>query len=119
MAGKGGGAWKVAYADFVTAMMAFFMVMWLVGQKEDLKEAVAHHFNHPFEAFPEEPDDDASGAGEPCPGADGLGLLLAGKAGGDDRQGDGHDHRSPDTSEDPQSDEGGGFRRERRCEVAE
>jgi chemotaxis protein MotB len=31
MAGGGGGAWKVAYADFVTAMMAFFMVMWLVS----------------------------------------------------------------------------------------
>ena len=30
MAGHGGGAWKVAYADFVTAMMAFFMVMWIV-----------------------------------------------------------------------------------------
>ena len=30
-AGHHGGAWKVAYADFVTAMMAFFMVMWLVA----------------------------------------------------------------------------------------
>jgi len=30
--GHHGGAWKVAYADFVTAMMAFFLVMWLVGQ---------------------------------------------------------------------------------------
>lgn len=46
MAGKGGGAWKVAYADFVTAMMAFFMVMWLVGQNDKLKEAVAEHFQH-------------------------------------------------------------------------
>lgn len=71
MAG-GGGAWKVAYADFVTAMMAFFMVMWLVGQKEDLKEAVAHHFNHPFEAFPpEEQDEDATGAGGPRNGKSG------------------------------------------------
>src|SRR4051794_26012728 len=48
MAGKGGGAWKVAYADFVTAMMAFFMVMWLVGQKEDVKEAIAHYFEDPY-----------------------------------------------------------------------
>src|SRR5689334_7618254 len=48
MAGKGGGAWKVAYADFVTAMMAFFMVMWLVGQKEDVKEAIAHYFQDPM-----------------------------------------------------------------------
>jgi chemotaxis protein MotB len=48
MAGKGGGAWKVAYADFVTAMMAFFMVMWLVGQKEDVKEAIAQYFEDPY-----------------------------------------------------------------------
>ena len=47
MAGKGGGAWKVAYADFVTAMMAFFMVMWLVSQGQDVKEAVAEHFRDP------------------------------------------------------------------------
>ena len=33
MAGKGGGAWKVAYADFVTAMMAFFLVMWITEDK--------------------------------------------------------------------------------------
>lgn len=48
MAGKGGGAWKVAYADFVTAMMAFFLVMWIVAQNKPLKEAVAHHFRDPF-----------------------------------------------------------------------
>src|SRR5262245_56563099 len=46
MAGKGGGACKVAYADFVTAMMAFFMVMWLISQNEKVKEAVAHHFRN-------------------------------------------------------------------------
>ncbi len=48
MAGKGGGAWKVAYADFVTAMMAFFMVMWLVGQDSEKKEAVAQYFQDPW-----------------------------------------------------------------------
>ena len=32
-----GGAWKVAYADFVTAMMAFFLVMWIVGQSAEVK----------------------------------------------------------------------------------
>jgi chemotaxis protein MotB len=47
MAGKGGGAWKVAYADFVTAMMAFFMVMWLLSQSDDVKDAVAEHFRNP------------------------------------------------------------------------
>ncbi|MHB8902810.1 MAG: OmpA/MotB family protein [Thermoguttaceae bacterium] len=48
MAGAGGGgAWKVAYADFVTAMMAFFMVMWILGQGQDVKEAVADYFENP------------------------------------------------------------------------
>ena len=42
-----GGAWKVAYADFVTAMMAFFLVMWLVGQSKPIKAAVAAHFRDP------------------------------------------------------------------------
>jgi chemotaxis protein MotB len=46
MAG-GGGAWKVAYADFVTAMMAFFMVMWLVSQNAKVREAIAEHFREP------------------------------------------------------------------------
>ncbi len=49
MAGKGGGAWKVAYADFVTAMMAFFMVMWLTSQNENVKDAIAEHFRDPRE----------------------------------------------------------------------
>ncbi len=48
MAGKGGGAWKVAYADFVTAMMAFFMVMWLVSQSQETRDAVAVYFRDPF-----------------------------------------------------------------------
>lgn len=47
MAG-GGGAWKVAYADFVTAMMAFFMVMWLTSQKPETKQAIQDYFNDPF-----------------------------------------------------------------------
>ncbi len=51
MAGGSGGAWKVAYADFVTAMMAFFMVMWLTGQKEGVKEAVAGYFREPFATY--------------------------------------------------------------------
>src|SRR5688500_8642746 len=46
--GHHGGAWKVAYADFVTAMMAFFMVMWLVGQSKEVKESVASYFADPF-----------------------------------------------------------------------
>jgi chemotaxis protein MotB len=45
--GHHGGAWKVAYADFVTAMMAFFMVMWLMNSTPQVKEAVAGYFNDP------------------------------------------------------------------------
>lgn len=45
--GGHGGAWKVAYADFVTAMMALFIVLWILGQSEEVKEAVAGYFNNP------------------------------------------------------------------------
>ncbi len=48
MAGKGGGAWKVAYADFVTAMMAFFLVMWITSQSQPVREAVAGYFEDPY-----------------------------------------------------------------------
>jgi chemotaxis protein MotB len=48
VAGKGGGSWKVAYADFVTAMMAFFLVMWISGQDQKIRQAVSHYFNDPF-----------------------------------------------------------------------
>lgn len=46
-AGHHGGAWKVALADFMTAMMAFFLVMWLLGQSEDTKKAVSDYFSTP------------------------------------------------------------------------
>jgi chemotaxis protein MotB len=45
--GHHGGAWKVAYADFVTAMMAFFLVMWLVAQSQGVRQAVAGYFKDP------------------------------------------------------------------------
>jgi len=46
--GHHGGAWKVAYADFVTAMMAFFLVMWLVGTTTKVeKGAIAEYFKNP------------------------------------------------------------------------
>ena len=48
MAGKGGGAWKVAYADFVTAMMAFFLVMWITAQNKPVKESIAQYFTDPY-----------------------------------------------------------------------
>jgi flagellar motor protein MotB len=48
VAKKHGGAWKVAYADFVTAMMAFFLVMWLCAQNQGVREAVGEYFNDPL-----------------------------------------------------------------------
>src|SRR4051812_44872185 len=43
-----GGAWKVAYADFVTAMMAFFMVMWLVSAiSKEQRAALFEYFKNP------------------------------------------------------------------------
>jgi len=45
--GHHGGAWKVAYADFVTAMMAFFMVMWLMGSSKPVQDAVGGYFRDP------------------------------------------------------------------------
>jgi chemotaxis protein MotB len=45
--GHHGGSWKVAYADFVTAMMAFFMVMWILGMDEKLKQAIEGYFSNP------------------------------------------------------------------------
>jgi chemotaxis protein MotB len=44
-AGHHGGAWKVAYADFVTAMMAFFLLLWLLGATtEKQRKGLADHF---------------------------------------------------------------------------
>ena len=45
--GHHGGAWKVAFADFVTAMMALFMVLWLLNAGQDKKEAIAAYFHDP------------------------------------------------------------------------
>ncbi|MFN7905182.1 MAG: flagellar motor protein MotB [Pseudobdellovibrionaceae bacterium] len=46
-AGHHGGSWKVALADFMTAMMAFFLVMWLLGQSDDTKKAISDYFSTP------------------------------------------------------------------------
>jgi chemotaxis protein MotB len=45
--GHHGGAWKVAYADFVTAMMALFIVLWLMSSDKEVQEAIASFFNNP------------------------------------------------------------------------
>ncbi len=52
--GHHGGAWKVAYADFVTAMMALFMVLWLSSQDQKIKEAIERAFRNPFSSVTRE-----------------------------------------------------------------
>jgi chemotaxis protein MotB len=54
--GHHGGAWKIAYADFVTAMMAFFLLMWLlVSATEKEREAIQQYFNRPLVAIFDSP----------------------------------------------------------------
>jgi chemotaxis protein MotB len=49
--GHHGGAWKIAYADFVTAMMAFFLLMWLLGSTSQYdKQGIEDYFNTPLSA---------------------------------------------------------------------
>ena len=45
-----GGAWKVAYADFVTAMMALFMVLWICAQDKEILIATSRYFQSPFKS---------------------------------------------------------------------
>ena len=50
--GGHGGAWKIAYADFVTAMMAFFLLMWLINAAtEDTKKGIAEYFTTTIVTF--------------------------------------------------------------------
>ena len=61
--GHHGGAWKVAYADFVTAMMALFIVLWLLSSSEKVKKAVGGYFRDPT-GTAEKVGSDMNGAGE-------------------------------------------------------
>ncbi len=50
--GHHGGAWKIAYADFVTAMMAFFLLMWLLGSTSKFdKQGIEDYFNTPLSSL--------------------------------------------------------------------
>jgi len=61
--GHHGGAWKVAYADFVTAMMALFIVLWLLNSSQQIKEAVGGYFKDPT-GTAKNVGSDMTGAGE-------------------------------------------------------
>src|ERR1700753_3528580 len=49
-----GGSWKVAYADFITAMMALFLCLWLTSQDQKIKDAVERAFRNPFSSITKE-----------------------------------------------------------------
>lgn len=76
--GHHGGAWKIAYADFVTAMMAFFLLMWLLGSttKGDL-EGIAEYFKTPLKVAMQ----GGSGSGDSSSVIKGGGADLTRKTG--------------------------------------
>lgn len=76
--GHHGGAWKIAYADFVTAMMAFFLLMWLLGSstKGQLR-GIAEYFQNPLKVAMS----GGSGAGDSTSVLQGGGLDLSRQAG--------------------------------------
>jgi len=76
--GTHGGAWKIAYADFVTAMMAFFLLMWLLGStSEGTKEGIAEYFKTPLK----EAMSSGSGSGDSSSVIEGGGRDLTRRTG--------------------------------------
>jgi chemotaxis protein MotB len=83
--GHHGGAWKIAYADFVTAMMAFFLLMWLLGSvTEGDKKGIADYFNSPLKVALLQ---SGSGSGDSSHVIKGGGQDLS-RQGGQVKQGD-------------------------------
>jgi len=80
-----GGAWKIAYADFVTAMMAFFLLMWLLGStSEGDKKGIADYFSSPLKVALL---NSGSGSGDSSSVVRGGGTDLT-RAGGQVKKGD-------------------------------
>lgn len=69
--GHHGGAWKVAYADFVTAMMALFMVLWLLNSSQETQKAIGGYFT--------DPEGNGKMIGSDMAGAGGEAINLAAK----------------------------------------
>jgi chemotaxis protein MotB len=87
--GHHGGAWKIAYADFVTAMMAFFLLMWLLGSTtEGDKKGIADFFNAPLKVALM----GGSGSGDASHVIKGGGKDLS-RQGGQDKSGDEENRR--------------------------
>ncbi|MBK9442022.1 MAG: flagellar motor protein MotB [Comamonadaceae bacterium] len=91
-----GGAWKIAYADFVTAMMAFFLLMWLLGStSEGDKKGLSDYFQSPLKVAMQ----GGSGAGASNSVINGGGNDMTQSA-GQARRGDGADSRAKKMSGD-------------------
>lgn len=102
--GHHGGAWKVAYADFVTAMMAFFMLMWLLNATtEKQRKGLADYFN------PTIPINRISGGGEGSFGGDNIfseETLAKNGTGATQRRATDEDKATGNTGTDPESETG-------------
>ena len=91
-----GGAWKIAYADFVTAMMAFFLLMWLLGStSEGDKKGISDYFQSPMKVAMQ----GGSGAGASNSVINGGGSDLT-QSTGQARRGDGADRKAKKMSGD-------------------
>ncbi|MDO8283903.1 MAG: flagellar motor protein MotB [Rhodoferax sp.] len=96
-----GGAWKIAYADFVTAMMAFFLLMWLLGStSEGDKKGISDYFQSPMKVAMQ----GGSGAGASASVVNGGGSDLT-QSSGQSKRGDGADKRAKKMSGDQKKSE--------------
>jgi chemotaxis protein MotB len=77
--GHHGGAWKVAYADFVTAMMAFFMVMWIMSLSDKDRQLVQAYFQDPV-GFSKNPPKSSPSVRPPTPPSNDPGQKDSGNA---------------------------------------
>ncbi|MDZ4673146.1 MAG: flagellar motor protein MotB [Gemmatimonadota bacterium] len=76
--GHHGGAWKVAFADFMTSMMALFLVLWLVTQSSEVRTAIAGYFQDPMGRAGEFGSSVIPGEGQPLlPGKPGVSIKMA------------------------------------------
>ena len=96
-----GGAWKIAYADFVTAMMAFFLLMWLLGStSEGDKKGISDYFQSPMKVAMQ----GGSGAGASSSVINGGGSDLT-QSTGQAKRGDGADRKAKKMSGDQKKSE--------------
>ena len=100
--GHHGGAWKVAYADFVTAMMAFFLLMWLLNAtSEEQRQGIAAYFNPGIPIFAEDGGGNGMFGGETVYSEDTQTDVLSGTVGEQAEDVSGQDGSTGTSAEDP------------------